>query len=122
VSHAASTVITVAANELLLRRGRPHIAPFAASFGLDVRQFERRFSREIGMSPKRFARIARFQTALDWKLARPASTWREIAHELDYHDQMHLVHDFSKLGGHAPSEMLAGLGDSRPPALVAGNR
>jgi len=122
VNHAASTVITRAANELLLRQGRPQIAPFAAMCGLDIRQFERRFSREIGISPKHFARIARFQTALDWKLARPATTWRHIAHELGYHDQMHLVHDFSKLGGHAPGEMLAGLGDSRPPALVTGNR
>jgi AraC-like DNA-binding protein len=116
--HATSSIITVAANELLRLRGRPSVSPFARAFGLDIRQFERRFLREIGMSPKRFARIARFQTALDWKLARPSTTWREIAHDLGYHDQMHLVHDFSKLGGYAPGEMLAGLGDSRPPALV----
>jgi AraC-like DNA-binding protein len=117
---AAASVIAFAANELLRLQGRPQIAQFSAALGLDVRQFERRFVREIGITPKRFARVARFQTALDWKLARPGITWCHLAHELGYHDQMHLVHDFSKLGGQSPSEILGAVGDSRPPALVSG--
>jgi AraC-like DNA-binding protein len=112
------SIIALAANELLRLRGTPQISLFAATFGFEVRQFERRFLREMGISPKLFARVARFQTALDWKLTFPNVTWRYIAHELEYHDQMHLVHDFSKLGGTAPSRIIETIGDARPHALI----
>ncbi len=117
VEKASTTLIANAANELFRRRGTPRIAPLAVSHGLDIRQFERRFTYEIGLSPKLFARIARFQTAIDWKLAHPETTWRHIAHALGYHDQMHLIHDCKKLGGSVPGQIIGMLGDSRPPAL-----
>jgi transcriptional regulator GlxA family with amidase domain len=82
------------------------------------RQLERRFAREIGVPPKSYARIARFQTALDAKLANPRRTWLDIAHQLQYHDQMHMVHDFSALANGSPNRVLATVGDMRPDALT----
>ena len=116
--HASSTPMTAAANDLLRFRGTPRIARLAERYRLSLRQFERRFTNEVGLAPKLFARIARFQTAIDWKVSQPATTWREIAHTLGYHDQMHMVHDFGVLGGEAPSQLIMSLGDSRPPALA----
>ena len=84
---------------------------------LGVRQFERHFEREIGTTPKAFARVARFQAALDAKLACPPRTWLDIAHAFGYFDQMHMIHDFEKLGRSTPSELLAQMGDVRPPGL-----
>ena len=63
-----------------------------------LRQFERSFERDVGVSPKSFARIARFQSALDAKLVSPQRTWLDIAHSFGYHDQMHMIHDFEALG------------------------
>ncbi len=119
-SAMAQDRITAAANLLFHRHGCVHIATLADSHSLGLRQFERRFEREIGASPKAFARIARFQAALDAKLASPKRTWLDIAHTFGYYDQMHMIHDFEKLGRTTPTALLTEMGDVRPPALVSG--
>jgi AraC-like DNA-binding protein len=90
----------------------------AADAGLGIRQFERLFLSEIGISPKLYARVARFQNALDMKIAAPGRTWLEIAHRLSYHDQMHMIRDFQLLGGGTPGKILAHIGDGRPSAVA----
>ena len=101
-------------------RGQVRISKLAAQTGLGLRQFERRFSHTIGMPPKFYARVARFQSALDAKIARPNRSWLEIAHDLDYHDQMHMIRDFRLLGGGTPNHILARIGDIRPVAIFTG--
>jgi AraC-like DNA-binding protein len=110
--------ITAAATYLFHRHGCVHIPKLAGSQSMGLRQFERRFEREIGVSPKAFARVARFQAALDAKLAAPQRTWLDIACTFGYYDQMHMIHDFEKLGRSTPTALLAEMGDVRPPALV----
>jgi AraC-like DNA-binding protein len=94
------------------------IAQLAARTSLGTRQFERQFFREVGMPPKLFARVARFQTALDAKIAGPQHTWLEIAHRLRYHDQMHMLRDFQLLAGDTPKHLLTQIGDARPGAMA----
>lgn len=102
------------ADHILAVHGAIRVVELADQAGLGVRQFERKFQELTGVTPKRFARVARFQTALDTKLARPRSSWLEIAHSLDYHDQMHMVRDFQELAGESPSRILSAIGDARP--------
>jgi len=110
-----------AAADLIFRRhGAVGMAALASDHSLGLRQFERRFEREIGVSPKPFARIARFQFALDAKLVAPQRSWLDIAHSFGYHDQMHMIHDFEKLGRTTPTHLIAEMGDVRPPALASG--
>ena len=99
-------------------RGIVRVSDIANEFGLSQRQFERGFAAETGCSPKLYARIARFQTALDMKIASPRRSWTEIAHSLSYHDQMHMVHDFQTLTGSSPNRFMAELGEARPNAVV----
>jgi AraC-like DNA-binding protein len=86
---------------------------------VSLRQFERLFRKEVGMSPKMFARVARFQAAMDAKLASPGRTWLDIAHSFCYYDQMHMIHDFEQLGRNTPTQVLLQMGDVRPVALVS---
>ena len=72
----------------------------------------------VGLSAKLFAKITRFQMALDAKLRRPDRLWISIARGFGYHDQMHMLHDFQHLGGATPSCLSFQIGDCRPPALV----
>ncbi len=104
------------AEHIFLLEGAVHISRLAGDVGLGLRQFERRFRESMGMSPKMFARVARFQSALDAKIAAPQRSWLEIAHHLRYHDQMHMIHDFQQLGGDTPRKLLAQIGDARPVA------
>jgi hypothetical protein len=69
--------------------------PSRSGSGVDLspRQFERRFLAQVGIPPKLYARIIRFNAALDNKLRLPSTPWSRVANEHDYYDQMHLVHD-----------------------------
>lgn len=52
------------ANQILFDRGVLRIPDAAARAGLSIRQFERRFVAQVGVAPRRYARIVRFQAAL----------------------------------------------------------
>jgi AraC-like DNA-binding protein len=98
--------ISAAANRILLGGGRVAITAVADRAGLSKRQFERRFVERVGMRPKLFARIARFEAALDGKARFAASSWTDVAHKFGYYDQMHMVHDFGEFTGETPTETL----------------
>lgn len=106
-----------AAARIFSARGAVRMSHLASRYGLSLRQFERRFTHRIGILPKTYARVARFQSALDTKLHMPHLSWLAIAHDLAYHDQMHMVHDFHALAGSAPSKILTTIRDARPPAM-----
>jgi len=115
-------LMTAVAEHVFVRRGMiDSVERLAADAGLGIRQFERLFLREIGISPKLYARVARFQNALDMKIAAPQRTWLEIAHRLRYHDQMHMIRDFQLLGGNTPGQLLSQIGDGRPGAVGTGD-
>jgi AraC-like DNA-binding protein len=97
------------ANQMLLRDGDVQIAGLARNAGLSVRQFERRFLQEVGVRPKLYARIARFEAALDSKARSSTKSWTDVAHEFGYYDQMHMVHDFADFTGETPTNTLSQL-------------
>ena len=67
------------------------------------KRFVRRFRDQIGLTPKRFARVRRLQRLLG-AVARDAGVeWAEAAAEHGYYDQAHLIHDFRELTGITPT-------------------
>lgn len=117
----AGSTIVAAAEYIFRRHGAVKIADLAHQCSIGIRQFEREFRRQTGASPKTFARIARFQAALDAKVGAPQRTWLDIAHSFGYYDQMHMIHDFELLGRNCPTQLISEIGDSRPPALAPAN-
>jgi AraC-like DNA-binding protein len=113
--------MVVVAEHVFSLRGVLRISQLAGDTGLGIRQFERQFLQEVGMSPKLYARVARFQSALDAKIAAPRRSWLEIAHDHRYHDQTHMIRDFQLLGGDTPKQLLSQIGDARPGALLPQN-
>jgi AraC-like DNA-binding protein len=119
---AEVTVMMDAAQDLHRKNGCATVADLASAADLSVRQFERRFRLEIGMSPKLYARVVRFEAALRVKAAQPATPWTEVAHAMGYFDQMHMVHDFNRLSGESPSLICDQLDRFVRPDLRAGDR
>ncbi len=111
-------MIEAAADYIFCHHGAVSVAERANRGSIGLRQFEREFRRAVGATPKVFARVARFQAALDAKVAATTRTWLDIAHSFGYYDQMHMIHDFEMLGLNSPGRLVAELGDSRPPALA----
>jgi AraC-like DNA-binding protein len=117
--HASPHTRTMAAAENLLQADSGmRIEQLARESCMTVRTFERKFVGEMGLSPKLFARLRRFQMALDRKRASGAR-WLDVAHELGYFDQMHMVKEFRAFGGEAPSRLLQSCGDYQPWSIGA---
>ncbi len=98
--------VTATANRLLLKHGALRVDDAAAGAGMSIRQFERRFVEQVGLPPKRYARIVRFNAALKAKMMAPRRRWTDIAHEFGYYDQMHMVRDFGRFAGESPSTFI----------------
>lgn len=96
-----------AAKRILETGGQASVSALALESGLSLRQFERRFRHQIGMRPKLFTRIARFESVLERKARFPTASWTDIALDFGYYDQMHMVHEFAEFTGKTPSESLA---------------
>ena len=80
----------------LLRR----LQPPAMTSGGSRRQREREFLRTVGLPPKTWERIVRFQRAL--ALRRAGMAWASVALEAGYYDQAHLIGDCRRITGLAP--------------------
>ena len=111
--------IASAAMRVLSTSGCVRVSDLAHYTGLGSRQFERRFRYEIGIPPKLYTRIVRFEAALQRKVAAPETRWADIAHALGYHDQMHMVHDFNRLAGDSPTNTASQFDMFVEPELVS---
>lgn len=81
--------------------GTVPVRALAAEAGWSPRQLERRFSQEIGLSPKATGRVFRLQQALT--LLTAGTSPAEVALRCRYYDQAHLNREFKALTGHTPS-------------------
>jgi AraC-like DNA-binding protein len=85
--------------------GLVRVSELAAQIGLSSRQFERRFKHEVGISPKLFGRLQRFQRV--WQAAEhQALNWVDTAIDCGYYDQAHLIRDFHEFAGRTPTALL----------------
>jgi AraC-like DNA-binding protein len=64
------------------------------------------FRREVGLTPKTFYRIRRFQDVLAGIQSRKAVAWADVACACGYYDQAHFVNDFVAFSGMNPSQYL----------------
>jgi AraC-like DNA-binding protein len=74
--------------------------------GVSRRHLARLFESAVGVTPKRFCRLARFKTGLAYAGAGPGVPWAQVADELGYADQSHMIAEFGELAGLTPA-MLA---------------
>ena len=70
------------------------------------RQLERKFFKQVGMSPKQLGKVIRLQTALKMLLNHRSGNLTKIAYESDYYDQAHFIKDFKKFTGTTPKQFL----------------
>ncbi len=70
--------------------------------GYSHRRFIALFRRAVGLPPKLYCRVLRFQGALDRVASEPASSWVELALTAGYADQPHFSREFRELAGLSP--------------------
>ena len=78
------------------------VTELAAAAGISERQLERLFKKYIGLSPKYYARIIRFNYI--FKLIKSKkSSWAEVVYQSGYYDQSHFIRNFKAFTGEDPS-------------------
>jgi AraC-like DNA-binding protein len=82
------------------------IGAIADRVGLSHRRLIQIFTAEVGVPPKLFGRLQRFQRALSVVHDVPVVSWAKLALDCGYCDQSHLIRDFRELSGLAPGDLL----------------
>ena len=96
--------VRAALNILGRGAGEARTRDLAAHLGLSQRHFIKVFSDQVGVTPKLFGRVQRFQRALSLTRSSSMPDWADVAVACGYFDQSHLIHDFQTFSGLSPTE------------------
>jgi AraC-like DNA-binding protein len=84
----------------------PTVRDVARHIGLSQRRFIQVFTEEVGLTPKLFSRVRRFQRTIALARQTTAPDWARLAVDCGYFDQSHLIRDFLMFSGLSPSDYL----------------
>jgi AraC-like DNA-binding protein len=100
--HAEDPLVREAVAHMQLRHGRLFIDEIAKNLYTSKRTLERKFNEAIGLSPKQYANVLRFQLAI--RLRKTGSSWLDIVHACRYSDQAHFITEFRSFSGCSPEQ------------------
>ena len=104
------TSVAFALQQLLSCDEVQSIGGIVAATGLSARRFIQLFTREVGLPPKLFARVRRFQRVLALTQAQRTPNWCDVALACGYHDQAHMHRDFGEFAEVTPARYLRARG------------
>jgi len=87
-------------------KGQVSVKALAEKYFTTTRQLERAFNRQMGISPKEFISLVRYQTT--FREIRNNTTQKsllQIAFECGYYDHSHLSNDIKRYTGVAPAQL-----------------
>ncbi|MBO0933230.1 helix-turn-helix transcriptional regulator [Fibrella aquatilis] len=96
--------IAQALNEMIRSNGNITLKALQDTLRLTERSLERRFKQSVGISPKLFARICRFQAALNQLTNGRYDKLSDVAYESGYADHSHFTRTFKAFTGILPTE------------------
>ena len=102
-----STAVRYALEEFARRPEIPRVRELAHEAGLSRRRFSQLFREQIGLTPKLYCRLQRFQNTLKLIASGASVDWAQLALAAGYCDQAHLAHEFHDFSGLSPSAYLA---------------
>lgn len=74
--------------------------------GYSQKQFIQLFKRYVGLSPKYFQRVQRFNKVLQEVERRKEINWSALSHDCGFYDQAHFIREFRKFSGFNPTDFL----------------
>jgi AraC-like DNA-binding protein len=93
--------------EYLLRKtGRISIDDMAHTVGLSYRTIHRKFCNEVGICPKEYLKIIRFNNSCRLLVQYPFYDIQDIIYHSGYYDQAHFIHEFKSIMKISPGELL----------------
>ena len=103
---ASHPAVAFALKEFQNKSKSGSLSEVTGQIGLSSRRFTQLFSQEVGLTPKLFWRVQRFQEAVRLIDGRQNLNWADIALGCGYFDQAHFIHDFQAFSGLNPTAYL----------------
>jgi AraC-like DNA-binding protein len=90
------------------RRGQVRVKQLGDELGLTERSLQRLFASALGIPPKGFARLVRFQNACSTLRRGRWTSLTQVSHDCGYYDQAHFISDFKSFSGMTPGAFVKG--------------
>ena len=105
-SEYTSRCIEYAVSSIVNRPNRLGFQQLSEQIGYSQKHFISLFKRQVGVTPKQYLKIMRFQRAvLEMESCLPFD-WSHFARENGYYDQPHFIKEFKSFSGFTPSEYM----------------
>ena len=102
----AARCIEYAVSSILHQPTLRRLHQLSEEIGYSQKHFIALFRRQVGVTPKQYLKILRFQKAIGAIENHPATPWSDLALESGFYDQAHFIHDFKQFSGFTPNEYL----------------
>jgi AraC-like DNA-binding protein len=102
---AGTLDVAAVVSSIIRRQGGVTIDDMARAAGVSRQHFAREFRERIGVAPKLYSRLARFQSLLVYAGSRARVDWARAALERGYADQSHMIAEFREFSGLTPQTL-----------------
>lgn len=96
--------VEFAINEMRTRPDEINIGRMNAKIGYSQKHFTHLFRSQVGVTPKSYLKIMRFQKALLEIEKAPFVDWGKISQDCGFYDQSHFINNFKTFSGFTPEQ------------------
>ena len=107
-SSIPSNCIEYAVSNITNQPNIPGFQQLSSHIGYSQKHFIDLFKKHVGVPPKQYLKIMRFQKAIQEIEGNQLIHWRNIALESGFYDQAHFINDFKDFSGFTPNEYMKG--------------
>jgi AraC-like DNA-binding protein len=93
-----------ALSQIVQAKGNLPLRDLQRNLNLSERGFQRRFNQHVGISPKLFSRVCKFQAALGQLKNNNYTNLSDVAFDNGYADQSHFIRSFKEFAGFSPNQ------------------
>jgi AraC-like DNA-binding protein len=98
--------VEYALREMVSRPGFTSLSALSTKIGYSQKHFIDLFRKSVGLTPKSYVKVIRFQKAIEKIEAAERLDWTAIALDSGYYDQAHFINEFRTYSGFTPNEYL----------------
>ena len=98
--------VEYALTEIIRRPDQINLARMNQNIGYSQKHFIGMFKRQVGITPKAYLKIIRFQKAIGEIEQRKEVNWASISQDCGFYDQAHFINDFKFFSGFTPEEYI----------------
>lgn len=97
--------IALACHQIRINNGNLPIKDLCSLVNMSKSSLEHYFNQQVGLSPKMFSRVVRFNNVNRFLKDTATTDWQELVYRYGYFDQSHFIHEFKHFFGYTPSQI-----------------